>query len=176
VRIPSELAFLEPATDVEIERVGDSLVLRPVAHKTLADLPAILSAFSPDFMAQGRDRISITRSEGLPLMIYMLDTNICIYLIRTHPPQVLGRLSKLRQGQALLSVVTYAELRARLEMQSRHRQQDEEVLSLLIDRIPACPSPDSKPTSRTTPVFRSKTGPSASSSDPAPLAWTRPGY
>lgn len=55
VRIPSELAFLEPATDVEIERVGDSLILRPVAHKTLADLPAILSAFSPDFMAQGRE-------------------------------------------------------------------------------------------------------------------------
>jgi antitoxin VapB len=55
VRIPSELAFLEPATDVEIERVGDSLVLRPVSQKTLADLPAILSAFSPEFMAQGRE-------------------------------------------------------------------------------------------------------------------------
>ncbi len=55
VRIPSELAFLEPATDVEIERVGDSLVLRPIGRKTLADLPAILSAFSPDFMAQGRE-------------------------------------------------------------------------------------------------------------------------
>ena len=72
-------------------------------------------------------------------MIYMLDTNICIYLIRKHPPQVLSRLSKLRQGQALMSVVTYAELRAGLEMQSRHRQQDEEVLSLLIDRIPVMP-------------------------------------
>jgi tRNA(fMet)-specific endonuclease VapC len=72
-------------------------------------------------------------------MIYMLDTNICIYLIRQHPPQVLSRLSKLRQGQALMSVVTYAELRAGLEMQSRYRPQDEEVLSLLIERIPVMP-------------------------------------
>ena len=72
-------------------------------------------------------------------MIYMLDTNICIDLIRRHPPQVLKRLSALQQGQALMSVVTYAELRAGLEMQSRHRQQDEAVLSLLIDRIPVMP-------------------------------------
>jgi virulence-associated protein VagC len=39
VRIPSELAFIEAATDVEIERVGNTLVLRPISNKTLADLP-----------------------------------------------------------------------------------------------------------------------------------------
>ncbi|MFN5880642.1 MAG: PIN domain-containing protein, partial [Burkholderiales bacterium] len=72
-------------------------------------------------------------------MIYMLDTNICIYLIRKHPPNVLKRLTPLQQGQALMSVVTYAELRAGLEMQSRHRPQDEAALALLTDRIPVMP-------------------------------------
>ena len=47
-------------------------------------------------------------------MRYMLDTNICIYLIKNHPPQVLLRLQALNLGAAVMSVVTYAELRAGL--------------------------------------------------------------
>ena len=72
-------------------------------------------------------------------MSYMLDTNICIYLIQRHPPQVLQRLSALKQGEALMSVVTYAELRAGLEMQQRNRDHDEKVLALLVQRIPVLP-------------------------------------
>ncbi len=55
VRIPKELAFLDPADEVHIERVGNTLVLRAVEHETLADLPAIFASFSPDFMAGGRE-------------------------------------------------------------------------------------------------------------------------
>jgi tRNA(fMet)-specific endonuclease VapC len=69
-------------------------------------------------------------------MRYMLDTNICIYLTKRHPPQVFKRLEALAQGSAVMSVVTYAELRAGLEMQTAHRQQDERVLALLTSRIP----------------------------------------
>lgn len=72
-------------------------------------------------------------------MRYMLDTNICIYIIKNHPPQVLRRLEALMQGSVVMSVVTYAELRAGLEMQSAHREQDERVLALLIHRIPVLP-------------------------------------
>lgn len=72
-------------------------------------------------------------------MRYMLDTNICIYLIKKHPPQVLRRLEALTQGSVVMSVVTYAELRAGLEMQSTHRAHDEHVLSLLVARIPVLP-------------------------------------
>ena len=72
-------------------------------------------------------------------MRYMLDTNICIYLIKRHPPQVLSRLAALTQGSAVMSVVTYAELRAGLEIQAAHREQDERVLALLISRIPVLP-------------------------------------
>ena len=55
VRIPSELAFLHPSKEVEIERVGNTLVLRPVEAETLADLGVILASFSPEFMACGRE-------------------------------------------------------------------------------------------------------------------------
>jgi tRNA(fMet)-specific endonuclease VapC len=76
-------------------------------------------------------------------MRYMLDTNICIYLIKNLPPQVLRRLEALTQGSALMSVVTYAELRAGLEIQSTHREHDEHVLSLLVARIPVLPFTES---------------------------------
>lgn len=72
-------------------------------------------------------------------MPYMLDTNICIHLIQRHPPQVVQRLSALRRGEVLMSVITYAELRAGLEMQQHNRDHDEKVLALLIERIPVLP-------------------------------------
>ncbi|WP_024538705.1 type II toxin-antitoxin system VapC family toxin [Comamonas badia] len=72
-------------------------------------------------------------------MRYLLDTNICIHLIQRQPPHVLQRLAALRQGQVLMSVVTYAELCAGLEMQSRNREHDARVLALLVQRIPVLP-------------------------------------
>jgi len=55
VRIPKELAFVDGAQDVEVERVGNTLVLRPVVQETIGDLTPILSMFSHDFMAGGRE-------------------------------------------------------------------------------------------------------------------------
>lgn len=72
-------------------------------------------------------------------MRYMLDTNICIYLIKKHPPQVLRRLEALNLGDAVMSVVTYAELRAGLEMQNANREMDERALSMLVGKIPVLP-------------------------------------
>ena len=74
-------------------------------------------------------------------MHHMLDTNICIYIFitKSHPPQVLRRLESLTQGSAVMSVVTYAELRAGLEMQTNHRAQDERALKLLAQRISVLP-------------------------------------
>ena len=76
-------------------------------------------------------------------MRYMLDTNICIYIIKGNPPQVLDRLTVLTQGSAVMSVVTYAELRAGLELQSANRAQDERALAFLISRIPVLPFDES---------------------------------
>ncbi len=41
---------------------------------------------------------------------YLLDTNICIYIRRKRPEEVLRRFRKLRPGEAVLSVITYGEL------------------------------------------------------------------
>ncbi len=72
-------------------------------------------------------------------MRYLLDTNICIYIIKRQPPEVLHRLESLPQGSAAMSVVSYAELRAGLEMQTANRAQDERVLALFVQRIPVLP-------------------------------------
>ncbi|OHC64457.1 MAG: virulence protein [Rhodocyclales bacterium RIFCSPLOWO2_02_FULL_63_24] len=55
VRIPKELAIVEASQEVEIERVGNTLVVRPVAQQTLAGIGEIFAMFSPDFMAEGRE-------------------------------------------------------------------------------------------------------------------------
>jgi tRNA(fMet)-specific endonuclease VapC len=70
---------------------------------------------------------------------FMLDTNICIYLIKGRPPGVLAKLRGLAEGQVIMSVVTYAELRAGLEIQSAQRDHDERILGLLTQRIPVVP-------------------------------------
>ena len=55
-------------------------------------------------------------------MRYMLHTNICVYLLKRHPPLVLARLQALHEGEAVMSVVTYANcapgLKCRLETAS----------------------------------------------------------
>lgn len=75
-------------------------------------------------------------------MRYMLDTNICIYLMKGQPAEVFSRLETLRQGDVVLFVVTFAELRAGLEIQTANRSHDEHVLGLLTGRIPVLPFGD----------------------------------
>ncbi len=53
VRIPAELAFDRSDIDVEIDRVGDELRIRPAGRSLRGTLDKF-AAFSPDFMAGGR--------------------------------------------------------------------------------------------------------------------------
>ena len=55
VRIPKELAFVDGAQEVEIERVGNALMVRPVVQPSLAGVGRIFAMFSDDFMAEGRE-------------------------------------------------------------------------------------------------------------------------
>ena len=55
VRIPKELGFVDSAQEVEIERVGNTLVLRAVAQETIGDLTEIFAAFPKSFMSEGRE-------------------------------------------------------------------------------------------------------------------------
>lgn len=54
VRIPKELQAVLSEQEVEIERQGEGLLIRP-ARRTLEGLGEILARFSPDFMAEGRE-------------------------------------------------------------------------------------------------------------------------
>jgi tRNA(fMet)-specific endonuclease VapC len=70
-------------------------------------------------------------------MTYLLDTTLCIYLIRRQPPSALARLAQVVEGDAVMSAITYAELRASLErLTGNARTRDEQVLERLVDRIP----------------------------------------
>lgn len=53
VRIPSDLAFERTDIELEIERVGDELHIRP-ARRSLAGVMAKFARFAPEFMAEGR--------------------------------------------------------------------------------------------------------------------------
>lgn len=43
-------------------------------------------------------------------MMYMLDTNICIYIIKQKPKQVIEKLKKLHNANLCISSITYSEL------------------------------------------------------------------
>ena len=53
VRIPADLAFERTDIELEIERVGDELRIRP-ARRSLAGVMAKFARFSSEFMAEGR--------------------------------------------------------------------------------------------------------------------------
>jgi antitoxin VapB len=55
VRIPAELAYERFDLDLEIERCGDELRIRPARRRITKALEA-LASFSPSFMAEGRDQ------------------------------------------------------------------------------------------------------------------------
>mgnify|MGYP002070115653 CR=1 FL=1 len=42
--------------------------------------------------------------------LYMLDTNICIYIAKHHPPAVRARFEQLKPGQIVMSAITLGEL------------------------------------------------------------------
>ena len=55
VRIPKELQFEDSTQEVEIERKGDTLVIRPITQRSLAKVMDAFAAFPADFMAEGRE-------------------------------------------------------------------------------------------------------------------------
>lgn len=72
-------------------------------------------------------------------MRYLLDTNICIYLMKRHPPEVIARLEDLHYGDVAISAITLAELRAGLELNPATRAHNERALDALLQDVPALP-------------------------------------
>jgi antitoxin VapB len=55
VRIPKEMAFAATPQEVEIERKGDTLLIRPVKSRSMAGIIEAFRAFPAGFMAEGRE-------------------------------------------------------------------------------------------------------------------------
>ncbi len=53
VRIPADIAYERTDMDLEIERKGDEIRIRP-ARRTLSGVLGKFAGFSPDFMVEGR--------------------------------------------------------------------------------------------------------------------------
>jgi tRNA(fMet)-specific endonuclease VapC len=69
---------------------------------------------------------------------YMLDTNICVRLIKNKPEEVLRRFERCRVGEIVISAVTYCELEYGVAM-SVEREHDAANLAALIELITVAP-------------------------------------
>src|SRR5215471_8137575 len=71
---------------------------------------------------------------------FLLDTNICIYIRRKRPREVLARFQRLKPGEAVLSVITYGELVYGVE-KSEFREQAMMQLAELRSLMPVMELP-----------------------------------
>ncbi|MFA6010320.1 MAG: type II toxin-antitoxin system VapC family toxin [Desulfobacteraceae bacterium] len=72
---------------------------------------------------------------------YLLDTNICIYIQRNKPENVLAHFRKLKSGEASISIITWGELLYGAEKSSKQKK----VLALLDEFstfVPVLPMPE----------------------------------
>jgi tRNA(fMet)-specific endonuclease VapC len=56
---------------------------------------------------------------------YMLDTNICIYLMNEQPEEVIAKFKKCRKGEVVISSITWAELSGGLNIHNDETQFEE---------------------------------------------------
>jgi tRNA(fMet)-specific endonuclease VapC len=59
--------------------------------------------------------------------MYLLDTNICIYIINQHPPEVIAKMNNYRPAQIKISSITIAEMEYGAS-KSKNREKNREAL------------------------------------------------
>ena len=64
-------------------------------------------------------------------MRYMLDTNICIYLIREKPIKVLKKLRTFDLSDIVISAITHSELEYGVAKSSRRKENHEALIKFL---------------------------------------------
>ncbi|WP_323073764.1 type II toxin-antitoxin system VapC family toxin [Mycetohabitans endofungorum] len=69
---------------------------------------------------------------------FMLDTNMCIYLMKNQPEEVAKRFAQCYVGDVVMSAVTYAELEYGVVV-SANRTRERRNLVALIEDIPVAP-------------------------------------
>ena len=69
---------------------------------------------------------------------YMLDTNMCIYLMKNQPDQVARRFAECFVGDVVMSAITFAELEYGVTV-SASRARERRNLAALVEDIPVQP-------------------------------------
>jgi tRNA(fMet)-specific endonuclease VapC len=70
--------------------------------------------------------------------MYMLDTDICIYILKKRPAAVLEKFSKMHRDQICISIVTYAELKYGAE-RSLSKKMNYEIIEEFVARLNILP-------------------------------------
>lgn len=69
---------------------------------------------------------------------YLLDTNICIYVVKKAPQRVLEKFEQMVVGEVAMSTITYGELLYGVQ-KSHHPKKNILILKELISLIPVLP-------------------------------------
>jgi len=72
------------------------------------------------------------------MALYMLDTNICIYLMKNQPPEVARHFAQCFVGDVVMSAITYAELQYGAAI-SQNPEKEIINLAALIEDIEVAP-------------------------------------
>lgn len=68
----------------------------------------------------------------------MLDTDMCIYIVRRALPQVRRRFQEMRVGEVVISAITYGELEYGASKSNRS-ESDREKIERVVRQIPVAP-------------------------------------
>lgn len=70
---------------------------------------------------------------------YMLDTNICIYLMKHHPPEVAERFAQCFVGDVVISAITLAELEHGVTCSGESEAHNRAALDAFLEEVPVAP-------------------------------------
>jgi tRNA(fMet)-specific endonuclease VapC len=70
---------------------------------------------------------------------YMLDTNICVYLMKHQSPEVAERFAKCYVGDVVISAITQAELEYGVACSGEQQSRDRKALDTFLQEVPAVP-------------------------------------
>ena len=70
---------------------------------------------------------------------YMLDTNICVYLMKHHSPEVAARFAQCYSGEVVISATTLAELEFCIACSGDNSARNEAALKELLEDIEVAP-------------------------------------
>ena len=70
---------------------------------------------------------------------YLLDTNICIDLMKDQPPQVADRFAACRVGEVVISAITAAELEFGVVASGAEAERNRQALEQFLLEVPVMP-------------------------------------